>query len=164
MVSTVAGNLRRTQRIDSVRGVEFDPQSRSVRELESNHLLGGEMAAVDFPIGYGVMLEAMRQRAVDVPGVVEDIRECLRREIEVSPAQTLASIDYLIEVNAQLRDSIYGLRSALDSTMGVDDSEAWLLLTLDSKGKVATKGNVKIDKWALALREIVAQIDFRSST
>jgi len=70
-----------------------------------------------FPNGYGVMLAAMRQRAVDVPGVVDDIRECLRREIDVPHGQTLAAIDYLIEVNGQLRDSIHGLRSALNSTM-----------------------------------------------
>ena len=75
--------------------------------------------SVEYPNGYGVMLAAMRQRAVDVPGVVDDIRECLRREIDVPPGQALAAIDYLIEVNEQLRDSVYGLRSALDRTMGV---------------------------------------------
>jgi hypothetical protein len=78
--------------------------------------------SVKFPSGYGVMIEAMRQRAVDVPGVVNDIRECLRREIDVPPGQSLAAIDYLIEVNEQLRDSIHGLRSALDSTMGVSST------------------------------------------
>jgi len=78
--------------------------------------------ADNFPTGYGVMIQAMRQRAVDVPGVIDDIRECLSREIDVPHGQSLAAIDYLIEVNAQLRDSVHGLRSALDSTMGVSST------------------------------------------
>lgn len=72
-----------------------------------------------YPSGYAVMLHAMRRSSVDVPGVVDDVRNCLGQEIDVPHGQALAVIDFLIEVNERLKDSIHGLRSALDSTMGV---------------------------------------------
>jgi hypothetical protein len=75
-----------------------------------------------YPSGYTVMLEAMRRSSVDVPGVVDDVRNCLGQEIDVPHGQALAVIDFLIEVNERLKDSIHGLRSALDSTMGVSST------------------------------------------
>jgi hypothetical protein len=80
-----------------------------------------------YPSGYEVLIEAMRQstepsagcRKVDAPAVVIDIRDCFLHEIDVPPGQAAAVIDYLLEVIEQLRDSNHGLRSALNSRMGV---------------------------------------------
>lgn len=80
-----------------------------------------------YPSGYEVMLEAMRRSTetsarclkVDAPALVVDVRNCLLREIDVPHGQAAAVIDYLLEVIEQLRDSNHGLRSALDSMMGV---------------------------------------------
>ena len=78
-----------------------------------------------YPSGYEVMLEAMRRstepstrsKSADAPALVVDIRNCFLSEIDVPPGQAAAVIDYLLEVIEQLRDSNYGLRCALDSTI-----------------------------------------------
>jgi hypothetical protein len=41
----------------------------------------------------------------------------------------------------------------------IDDSQAWLLLTLDDKGVLFTLGNVKIERWLKGLRELVTQLE-----
>lgn len=69
-----------------------------------------------YPSGYHVTLEAMRASNVDQPGVVSDIRNCFLREIDVPPGQAAAVIDFLLEQNEQLCNSVYGLQSALNST------------------------------------------------
>ena len=83
-----------------------------------------------YPSGYEVMLEAMRRstkpstrsKTIDTPALVVDVRNCFLSEIDVPPGQAAAVIDYLLEVIEQLRDSNHGLRSALDSTMGVSST------------------------------------------
>ena len=83
-----------------------------------------------YPSGYEVMIEAMRRSTepstrcpkVNAPALVVDIRNCFLHEVDVPPGQAAAVIDYLLEVIEQLRDSNHGLRSALDSTMGVSST------------------------------------------
>jgi hypothetical protein len=41
----------------------------------------------------------------------------------------------------------------------IDESEAWLLLTLNSDGTLGTHGNVSTDKWATALRELAVKLE-----
>lgn len=71
------------------------------------------------PSGYDPMMQSMRRSRSDLPGVIGDVRACLCNGIDVPHGQALAVIDFLLEENAQQKDSIHGLRSALNSVMGV---------------------------------------------
>jgi hypothetical protein len=40
----------------------------------------------------------------------------------------------------------------------INESEVWLLLTLNDKGVLTTLGNVEIEKWKVALKELVVKL------
>ena len=83
-----------------------------------------------YPSGYKVMIEAMRRSfepsarclKINAPNLVADIRNCLIMEIDVPHGQSLAVIDYLLEIIEGLQDANHGLMSSLNSS-GVNGVE-----------------------------------------